>query len=405
VLPCCGGYNGAPLGNVFDQSLEEIWNGRDYQELRKCIIENRIYDGCRNCELYKFKEVNEPQINENIFDALLICPTCGCSLEHRKIAENFSKNYSALDVKAEDEVVKKIGNWTITENYNALSKSLVMSNTTGDTLSYSFKGKLAAIYFLRHDWSGIAEIYLDGEFLESLDLFCEFYDYGFDYTVEAEEGFGTFRYKFDEIYICETCNTSYPVIDGVVDFTQPDDVMVKEYNAFFTAGGDDVYEFEKNPEITKIGHFLKLDVLDSLIHEDISDKTVVDVGCGSWGFACIFPKLQGCKTGIGLDISLTALRESRKKLSNYYYVASNQRVPLANNSTDIVFAGEVVEHVVDPVRLIDEVHQVLKPNGIFILTTPNADIRNKILLKGWSRIFLNHPKYATGSILKCRKIG
>ena len=484
VLPCCGGYNGAPLGNVFDQSLEEIWNGRDYQELRKCIIENRIYDGCRNCELYKFKEVNEPQINENIFDALLICPTCGCSLEHRKIAENFSKNYSALDVKAEDEVVKKIGNWTITENYNALSKSLVMSNTTGDTLSYSFKGKLAAIYFLRHDWSGIAEIYLDGEFLESLDLFCEFYDYGFDYTVEAEEdgehtidivvsgkkdpksidcqiwvdGFGTFRYKFDEIYICETCNTSYPVIDGVVDFTQPDDVMVKEYNAFFTAGGDDVYEFEKNPEITKIGHFLKLDVLDSLIHEDISDKTVVDVGCGSWGFACIFPKLQGCKTGIGLDISLTALRESRKKLSNYYYVASNQRVPLANNSTDIVFAGEVVEHVVDPVRLIEEVHQVLKPNGIFILTTPNADaffyqlmgkryaessdhislqnykslksllagkfvieqekgvnlsiypsidrrIRNKILLKGWSRIFLNHPKYATGSILKCRKIG
>jgi SAM-dependent methyltransferase len=133
-------------------------------------------------------------------------------------------------------------------------------------------------------------------------------------------------------------------------------------------------------------------------------------------------------------------------------------VPLANNSTDIVFAGEVLEHVADPARLIDDVHRVLKPNGIFILTTPNPDaffyrlmgkryaessehislqnykslksllagkfvieqekgvnlsiypsidrrIRNKVLLKGWSRIFLNHPKYATGSILKCRKIG
>ena len=483
VLPCCGGYNGRPLGNVYKQSLEEIWNGREYQELRKCILQNKIYDGCQNCEMYKFN-VNEPQIDKTIVDDLLICPTCGCCLEHKKIIPEFSKNHAELDVKAEDKLVKKIGNWTTTENPNALSKSLVMSNTTGDKLSYSFKGKLAVIYFLRHDWSGIAEIYLNGKFLESLDLFCDLYKYGFEYMVEAEDdgehtvdivvtgeknpksidcqtwvdGFGSLPHKYDEIFFCETCKTRFPVIDGVVDFTRHDDEMVKEYNAFLKAGRDDAYEFDRNPEITKVGHFLKVDVLDSLIQEDISDKTVMDVGCGPWGFACIFPKLQGCKIGIGMDISLSALGESRRKLGNHYYVASNQRVPLANNSADIVFAGEVLEHVADPISFVDDIHRILKPNGIFILTTPNFDaffykligkkyadgndhislqnykslkgllagkfeievekgvnlsispsmdrrIKNKALLTGWSRIFLNHPRYATGIIIKSRKIG
>jgi len=37
--------------------------------------------------------------------------------------------------------------------------------------------------------------------------------------------------------------------------------MAKEYNAFFNTGGDDTYEFGKNHEITKVGHFLKVDIL------------------------------------------------------------------------------------------------------------------------------------------------
>jgi ubiquinone/menaquinone biosynthesis C-methylase UbiE/uncharacterized protein YbaR (Trm112 family) len=423
----------------------------------------------------------------NLLKSLLICPTCGGSLEHEKINQEMSKSYSALDVKAEDKLVKKIGNWTITENPSALSKSLVMSNTAGDKLSYSFRGKLAVIYFLRHDWSGIAEIYLDGAFLESLDLYHGPYQYGFESMVDAEDdgvhtvdivvtgekspksndcqigvdGFGSLAYKYDEIFFCENCKTRFPVIDGVVDFSRHDDERVKKYNAFynafFKAGGDDVSEFDKIPEITEVGQFLKIDILDSLIQEDITDKTVVDVGCGPWGFACIFPKLQGCKIGIGIDIALTALRESNIKLSNYNYIASNQRIPLSNNSVDIVFAGEVLEHVANPISFIDDVHRVLKPNGIFILTTPNSDaffykrmgkkyadgpdhislqnykslkgllagkfeieiekginlsicpsmdcrIKNKALLKFWSRIFLNHPRYATGFIIKCRKI-
>lgn len=41
------------------------------------------------------------------------------------------------------------------------------------------------------------------------------------------------------------------------------------------------------------------------------------------------------------------------------------------NMFDYVFAGEIIEHLYDTDFFMEEVRRVLKPNGIFILTTPN----------------------------------
>jgi SAM-dependent methyltransferase len=40
-------------------------------------------------------------------------------------------------------------------------------------------------------------------------------------------------------------------------------------------------------------------------------------------------------------------------------------------SFDVVFAGEVIEHMYDDGRFLREIHRVLAPNGIVALTTPN----------------------------------
>jgi len=40
-------------------------------------------------------------------------------------------------------------------------------------------------------------------------------------------------------------------------------------------------------------------------------------------------------------------------------------------SFDVVFAGEVIEHMYDDGRFLREIHRVLKPDGIVALTTPN----------------------------------
>jgi len=65
-------------------------------------------------------------------------------------------------------------------------------------------------------------------------------------------------------------------------------------------------------------------------------------------------------------------------------------LPYPDNSFDFVTSAEVVEHLENYHHLIREVYRVLKPNGLFIVTTPNVlnmKSRVRILLTGFPALF------------------
>ena len=39
------------MGNIFEQSFEEIWNGAAYQKLRREFLTGELSEGCKNCTL------------------------------------------------------------------------------------------------------------------------------------------------------------------------------------------------------------------------------------------------------------------------------------------------------------------------------------------------------------------
>src|SRR5207244_929694 len=58
----------------------------------------------------------------------------------------------------------------------------------------------------------------------------------------------------------------------------------------------------------------------------------------------------------------------------YVYVRSRgDELRLRTGSVDVFFAGECVEHVENIELFLAEIHRVLRPGGLFVLTTPNAD--------------------------------
>jgi 2-polyprenyl-3-methyl-5-hydroxy-6-metoxy-1,4-benzoquinol methylase len=57
---------------------------------------------------------------------------------------------------------------------------------------------------------------------------------------------------------------------------------------------------------------------------------------------------------------------------NIQFCDLNNQIPFEDNSFDICFSTEVIEHLHNPQNLIDETYRVLKPTGILFLSTPNV---------------------------------
>ena len=52
------------------------------------------------------------------------------------------------------------------------------------------------------------------------------------------------------------------------------------------------------------------------------------------------------------------------------FVADAHRIPFADGSVDAVVVQAVLEHVLDPARVVAEIHRVLRPDGLVYAETP-----------------------------------
>lgn len=57
VKVCC--FDVKPIGNLDEQSFDEIWNGALARELRRSFLEDRPPEGCRNCFIFASRRASE----------------------------------------------------------------------------------------------------------------------------------------------------------------------------------------------------------------------------------------------------------------------------------------------------------------------------------------------------------
>ncbi len=102
----------------------------------------------------------------------------------------------------------------------------------------------------------------------------------------------------------------------------------------------------------------------------------LDVGCGNtvlptWREAQERELVDRAGVVLGLDPFFEALTQHRSIALRV--CGGVDRLPFPDASFDVVTANMVVEHLSDPETQFREIARVVKPGGVFVLHTPNAD--------------------------------
>ena len=105
-------------------------------------------------------------------------------------------------------------------------------------------------------------------------------------------------------------------------------------------------------------------------------KKVLDIGCRDGTLTQYFAKNNNV---LGVDIDKNMLKNCERKLGiRTKLVDLNTDWPF-KEKFDVVVAAEIIEHLYYPEIICKRIRSVLKPNGLFIGSVPNAyNIKNRL---------------------------
>ena len=109
----------------------------------------------------------------------------------------------------------------------------------------------------------------------------------------------------------------------------------------------------------------------------VADRSVLDIACGTgYGMAILRAR---ARTVVGVDADLAAVRAAaRVEAGGPALVADGTRLPFADGAFGAVTSFETLEHLGDRERFLSELRRVLRPGGICVLSTPNANYTEPI---------------------------
>jgi ubiquinone/menaquinone biosynthesis C-methylase UbiE len=103
-------------------------------------------------------------------------------------------------------------------------------------------------------------------------------------------------------------------------------------------------------------------------------RRVLDLGCGT-GYGAILIAERANEV-VALDLAPHALSAQKHTAATAKFAAGDSlQLPFRAEAFDLIVSFQVIEHIWDEIRYLDEVRRVLAPRGLFLVSTPNKRLR------------------------------
>lgn len=101
---------------------------------------------------------------------------------------------------------------------------------------------------------------------------------------------------------------------------------------------------------------------------------ILDIGCADGTFSEVILRSTGASRFVGIDVVDHLIADNNRYFSQnknmQFLVADAHELPFPDHTFDAVFALEVMEHVENPGKVLQEIKRVLKPTGYIVLMVP-----------------------------------
>jgi SAM-dependent methyltransferase len=105
-------------------------------------------------------------------------------------------------------------------------------------------------------------------------------------------------------------------------------------------------------------------------------RRVLDLGCRDGALTRAYAAGNDL---VGVDADRDALAAASELGIETHWADLDEPLPFEDASFDVVVAGELLEHLRDPRRLVGEARRVLRPGGTFVASVPNAyRVKNRL---------------------------
>lgn len=161
------------------------------------------------------------------------------------------------------------------------------------------------------------------------------------------------------------------------------------YSQMYYQNPQGTYQSEYNLQ-EKTQRNLRIQLLEDFVNLNSKDfpergKKFLDVGCGE-GYVLSHFKKNGWEV-TGLDFSTHGAQRNNPDIEQFIIqgdvYASLENLKTSELKYHGIFLGNILEHVLNPVALIDSIYPLLEDNGLLCITVPNDfSILQNYLIEG-----------------------
>lgn len=105
---------------------------------------------------------------------------------------------------------------------------------------------------------------------------------------------------------------------------------------------------------------------------DRPNLSILDVGCAQATLAIQLAEAGHRVTALDMRQQFLDYARSRYTHGEIEFVCANVLEDPIDGQFDLVFANQIIEHLVYPVRMLQKLRSLLSPSGRLVVTTPNA---------------------------------